>query len=836
MYLLLEKKRILFLTLILAYTCSFAVEIEAVKACIIPKKNFLTTADRLNIASCLRWQDEKAGFCMGHYGVMPYAAQPDPNLVQIEANEISLSNNNRSKLKGSVEVRREDQILTANTAYVDRDPKTHKIRQIIFMDKVGYISPIGEMRANKGVFYPEEKNTDITDVLYRLNNKQHGASISAWGRAEKATRTKNGQIWLKNATFTHCSPLDNAWNLKAKSLMLDKDKNEGVARGARLEVLDWPVLYTPYLNFPITKQRKSGFLMPIVGSTSTLGFDLATPYYLNLAPNYDATFVPHYYGKRGVMVGGDLRYLTRSSSGLFHGDFLSHDKKYAQFLNVNSINYPPLANKPTDRWTVQWVDATRLFIPNLLLTVDVSQYSDDYYLQDFSTNYARVTTRQILRQGALDYSSDHWLLHGAVLSYQTFNPINETPINGIYDRLPQLTANGRYDNLPLDSHLQLIGTFDSFIWSDKAYAAPNARRFHANPIFSIDKRTSWGYLTPSVQWVGNTYDLTFPSSLLNAPLAERSNVSLPRFTMDSGIFFDRRTNYFNKAYMQTFEPRWYYLFVPYQNQTQIPVFDANYMIFTAQDVFRDNRFSGYDRIGDANQLGYGFTSRWIDDETGDEKASVLLSQLAYFADRQVKLCYAATGTCQDDPNVIGYISPTADFSPVAAHGIYHFNRLWSLIGNYAWDPATQATNNGFAGFQYLAEFNRIFNIGYSYLINADTTQVGVSPIQDSALNQVSASYAWPYNDKWSSFGAYSYNISKEFSMMGLFGIQYDSCCWGARAIGGRTFQSLPTQATPKYVNSVFFQIFLKGLGSVGTSDPTSVLRTYLPGYIDTFRS
>ncbi|OGV27298.1 MAG: hypothetical protein A3F18_06730 [Legionellales bacterium RIFCSPHIGHO2_12_FULL_37_14] len=823
------------IVLLLFCTLAYAAEPEVVKACLIPKTNWLTKEERQEIASCLHWTSANAGFCMGHYGLMPYSGQTDLALMQISADEVSFYSNQRSKLHGKIEVAYEDQILNAETAYVDRDPKTHKIRQIIFFDQVRYVSAIGEMRANRGTFYPEDKTTEIIDVLYRLDNKGRGASISAWGRASQVNRVKNGQIWMKNATFTHCSPLDNAWNLKAKSLMLDKKNNNGVAKGARLEVLDWPVLYTPYLNFPITKERKSGFLMPIVGSTSTLGFDLATPYYLNLAPNYDATFVPHFYGKRGVMVGGEFRYLTHSSSGLFHGDYLSHDRKYAQFLSTNSVNYPSLANQPNDRWTVQWVDATTLFIPNLLLAVDVSQYSDDYYLQDFSTNYARVTTRQVLRQGTLDYSSDHWLVHGALLSYQTFNPINETPINGIYDRLPQLTANGQYDNLPLDSRLQLIGTFDSFLWSNNLYPEPNARRFHANPIFSIDKRASWGYIMPSVQWVGNTYDLTFPSNFPNPPLVEQSNISVPRLVVDGGLFFEKGIRYFNKSYLQTLEPRLYYLYVPYQNQTQIPVFDANYMIFTAQDVFRDNRFSGYDRIGDANQLGYGLTSRWIDAESGNERAAILLAQLAYFAKRQVNLCYAPYGTCQDNPDTIGYISPTAEFSPAAAHGVYRFNRLWSFIGNYVWDPATRATNNGFAGFQYLAEFNRIVNVGYSYLVNADKTQAGTSQVQDNALNQISASYAWPYNDHWSSFGAYSYNIAKEFQMMGLLGLQYDSCCWGARVIGGRTFQSLPTLTTPTYVNSIFFQVFLKGLGSVGTADPTSVLRTYLPGYVDTFR-
>lgn len=822
----------------MACLLSTAFASEGMETCELPRTYPLTDVQRQQIATCLNWIEEEGGFCLGHYGYENIVPLLDPNLIQIDANEVSFYKNQRSELTGHVEVRRQDQTLQADEAYVERNPKTNEIERVHFKHHVKYLSPIGLMWAEQGVFYPQSKFVRINHVLYRIEGKRHGAALPAWGQAKEVERNKQEQIWMKDATFSHCSPLDKAWQIKARSLMLDKAANLGVARDARLEVLDVPVLYTPYLSFPVTKQRKSGFLMPIVGSTTVGGFDFAQPYYFNLAPNYDATFVPHVYGKRGLMLGGEFRYLNYASDGAFKGNFLPQDHAYAKFLNQHAAQFPSFAHDSSNRWDIQWIDSSRLFIPNLTLGFDVRQLSDDYYFQDFSTNLGRITERQILRQGTLAYTTDHWLLKSSVQSYQTLHPINETPVSDVYDRLPQLYAQGNYDELPLDGRFQLLGSFDAFRWASAIMPNPNSLRSHINPTFMIDKHASWGYFKPSIQWVGNAYQFDYPSNFLNPPPVQPSSISLPRYSVDGGLYFEREVQFLSQHITQTLEPRVYYLNVPYQNQNQITVFDSAYMIFSAEQVFRDNRFSGFDRIGDANQLGYGINSRWLDEE-GFERVRWEVAQLRYFADRRVTLCYTPSGVCEDNPLTLGFLSPTADFSPVASQGIYHLNAFWSLVGDYVWDPAIHGTNNGQAGFRYQSEGNRLFNFGYSYMVNGDITQVGTSPLQDNALNQLSVAYAWPFNDHWSSMGAYSYNISKHYQMMSFLGVQYDSCCWGLRLLGGRTFRDLVQDGlapVPRYTNSVFLQVFLKGLGSVGNNDPSSVLQTYLPGYMDTFRS
>jgi LPS-assembly protein len=275
--------------------------------------------------------------------------------------------------------------------------------------------------------------------------------------------------------------------------------------------------------------------------------------------------------------------------------------------------------------------------------------------------------------------------------------------------------------------------------------------------------------------------------------------------------------------------------VPYQNQTNIPVFDSGYMIFNTDQLFRTNRFSGFDRIGDANQLSYAVTTRWISNRSGSERAMLSLGQIRYFSDRRVNLCQSISGYCIQEPNTFGYVSSIYGYSPIASRAVFNFNSRLGLTGDYIWDPATKATNNSDLVLHYQPEPRKVMSLGYSYLVNGDMTQIRGGQTNDNSLHQAIAAYSWPLSDRWSTLGAYSQNISKNYSMMSLLGVQYDSCCWAMRVLGGRTFKNLNSAYEPQYNNNVYVQFLLKGLGSVANSDPHGILSTYIPGYQDSFR-
>lgn len=813
-----------------------SVIVEPIQACVIAQDAPLSGILRSKIANCLGWESNaSACLCQGFYKPLNVTPLPNADEIEVKANSISVYPEGRSQLIGQVEVRQAERIVMAKTANIYRDAKTKEITQIELIDNVRYIEPNRLMIAKKATINPQDKSGFIENALYRFNSQRAGAVLPAWGRASWIQRFANQDYLLRKATYTTCAPQDRAWEVDASEITLNHDKATGVARNALLRVGDFPVLYTPYLSFPTSKERKSGFLMPLFGYSNVTGFDYAFPYYLNIAPNLDATIVPHAYTMRGMMIGGNTRFLTENSSGIIGGNILPKDAFFNSFLMKNRDEFPMLQGVSSTRWSAMIHENTR-FLDNLVMNINYQRVSDDYYLQDFSTNLAVSTENQLLRQGDLSYTTDHWLFRGMLQSYQTLHPINQSAVADIYERVPQLLALGNYYGLPLNANVSLLGQFDYFQWTGEAPIQPQGPRYHFNPTLALPQIKPWGYVTPSIQLVENNYNL---SNIVNSPSAspqsQSFNRTIPRFAVDSGLTFERQTTFLSDKLTQTLEPRLFYLNVPYKNQSEIPAFDSAYMIFNTDQLFRDNRFSGFDRIGDANQLAYAATSRWLSADSGREMASLTVGQLRYFTDRRVQLCYNVDGNCEDSPLFLGYTSPQARYSPIASKGTYALTSKWNASADYVWDVFTHATNNGNLNLHYQPTPERILSFGYNYIVAGNVFSEPRLGLQDNALHQATASYGWPLNEKWSTVGVYSYNISKQYSMMNFLGVQYESCCWAARLVGGRTFKSLSIDSLrPEYNNNVYFQILLKGLGSVANSDPASTIQSFLPGYPNIF--
>lgn len=808
---------------------------EPIQACVIARDVDLTDALRAQFAQCLGWHaDQNSPLCLGSYQpltVMPLASADE---LQIRADKASFYQNKPSILSGHVEILQTKRIVNAQTAYVYRDSKSNQITKIEFLGNVRYLEPDKLVIARKATIYPQERSGEIENVLYRLNTNKRQALLPAWGRASLMKRFANSDYLLRLATYTTCAPQDKSWDLEAKSIRIDNKKAVGVARDVKLRFHEWPVLYLPYLSFPTNRERKSGFLMPLGGYSNVGGFDLGFPYYLNLAPNYDLTLIPHAYTERGVMMGAEYRYLTSKSYGLISGSFLPNDAAYRNFLHSHEELFPRLKDNSTNRWSLGVLDTTQL-TPELRFNVNVQQVSDDYYFQDFSTNLALVTQRQLLRQADLTYSTENWNFRGMAQSYQTLHPVNETPIADQYERLPQLLARGYYYDLPANTNLNVLGQYDQFIWPGTFWEGaqigmPRGPRVHFNPLLSLPQRTAWGFITPSVEFVENYYEVTNNWG----PKHTDYNRLIPRYSVRSGLFFERNFNFMDDSYTQTLEPSVFYLRVPYQDQSAIPIYDTANMIFNLDQLFRTNRFSGFDRIGDANQLSYALTSRWLSERTGSERANFSIGQIKYFSTRRVQLCRSLTEPCFGSPYEIGQLSPFAPTSPIASRAVYHLNSWWDITGDYVWDTATSATNNGGINLHYQPAPNALVNFGYTYLVNGDVTSVRNRGLMNNALHQAIVAVSLPLNEKWSTIGAYSHNISKQYTMMSLLGMQYDNCCWAVRILGGRTFKNLTASYEPRYNNNIYIQVLLKGLGSVANSDPSGVLRTYIPGYNDPF--
>jgi LPS-assembly protein len=291
--------------------------------------------------------------------------------------------------------------------------------------------------------------------------------------------------------------------------------------------------------------------MPVAGYTNVGGFDLGVPYYWNIAPNYDLTLTPHLYTERGVMLGADYRYLTQKSRGIISGTFLPQDAAFRNFLHDHEWEFPRLKHNSTNRWSLGVLESTQL-APNLNFNANVQQVSDDYYLQDFSTNLAFITQRQLLRQADLTYTTENWIFRGMAQSYQTLHPVNETPIADQYERLPQIAARGYYYDLPAHANLNIVGQYDQFFWPGTKWegaqiGVPRGPRLHFNPVLILPQRKAWGYITPSVEFVENYYEVSNNSG----PKHTDYNRFIPRYDVRGGLFFERNFNWFGSGYTQT---------------------------------------------------------------------------------------------------------------------------------------------------------------------------------------------------------------------------------------------------------------------------------------------
>jgi len=754
--------------------------------------------------------------------------------MQAEAEEANLYQaENRGELKGNVKIRDNGSLVVGDRAEIQLDTGEAQV------DNAEYVMHKSRIRGN---------------ALY-------------------AKRAENAVIRLKDGTYTTCEPNSNAWQLKGNNITLNPATGFGTATNVTLRVKDFPVFYTPYIYFPIDDRRQSGFLPPSFSTSSDTGFMLVTPYYFNLAPNYDATLYPRYMTKRGLLMEGEFRYLTRSSEGQLGG----------AYLNDKNDDRKDQTDYKDQRWMINWQHKGGLD-ERLMTEVDYTDISDPFYFQDLESDQIGVESRDFLnQQGALTYRGEGYTARLNVQAYELATISQITP----YDKLPQLTLNGMLPYHPggLDFSYETEAVRfdrdlkDDFVLNEDGLpdasaglpgrrldenifgvARANGTRLNAAPTISLPMTASYGFIKPSLKYVYTHYDLDLdgkgkddiaglagnPDALdLQGDFKSNQNRSVPIFSVDSGLYFDRNTQWFGKNYRQTLEPRLFYLYVPYKDQKDVPLFDTSESTFNYSSLFRDNRFTGTDRIGDENKLSLGVTNRWIE-ENGFERQRFSIGQAYYFKDRRVQL----PGI---DFNNRRYAQ--SDVSPYALEYEYNFNRDWRFNSDFNWDPDSRSTRSGSAMFHYQPEDNpnKVVNLGYRYrndLVTYDsltgTWKVGddnsdygtpddPNYIKDYyKIQQHDFSVMWPIVPQWSVIGRWQHDYNRNRTLEAFGGFEYDNCCWKLRLINRYWIdyddfsQAIPQNE--KGDHGVFLQIVLKGLGGVVGNKVESFLDQGIQGY------
>lgn len=735
--------------------------------------------------------------------------------MQVEADQANLYQaENRGELVGNVRLRDRGMLVVGDRGELQLDNGEAKI------ENAEYVSHSGQVR----------------------------------GSALYAKREETAIIRLKDGTYTRCEPGENTWHMTGNNITLNPATGFGTATNATLRVKNIPVFYTPYIYFPIDDRRQSGFLAPSISSSSDNGLTLLTPYYFNLAPNYDATLYPTYMSDRGLLMEGQFRYLTENSEGQVGAAFLSDDnddrKRQSEYQH--------------QRWLYSWQHKAGLG-SRLLAEVDYTDISDPYYFQDLSTDLGVESNTYVNQSGSLSWRGDSYTARLSANAYELTTITDVTP----YNRLPQLTLDGvlpyqpgglrlsygselvRFDrDLRSGNFIDENGTVEQ-PWYDenvRGLARANGNRLHLEPAISLPLDWSWGYLKPQVKYLQTRYDLSLDQQGKSSLLPDESFNStqdrgLAMFSVDSGLYFDRNTEWFGKAYRQTLEPRLFYLYVPEEDQSDIPVFDTGESTFSYASLFRENRFSGKDRIGDENRLSLGITNRWIE-PNGFERQRFSIGQALYLRDRKVQLPGVDYRTRPD---------AQASVSPYALEYQYRFNRDWRFSSDFNWDPDSHTTRSGSAMFHYQpeAEPGKIVNAGYRY--RNDTVRYDQSTgnwvvgggdygtpgtrgyIKDYyKISQHDFSVIWPIVPQWSVISRWQFDYARNRTLEAFGGFEYDSCCWKLRLINRYWIDydevSLNPSQNDEPDRGIFLQIILKGLGGVVGNKTESFLDQGIQGY------
>ena len=611
--------------------------------------------------------------------------------------------------------------------------------------------------------------------------------VTGSGAAEYLEFRGEDQYYLKNASYSTCAPGKRDWEIYVDELNLDYTGEEGTGRNAVVRFKDVPFFYLPWMSFSLNNQRKSGFLPPTIGSTSKSGLEVTAPWYWNIAPHMDATITPRLMSRRGMQLNTEFRYLldtpvNRTQPGL-------PDKGQ---IRLEYLPSDQLANR--DRYGYAILHTQQLgngFAANL----NLNGVSDDTYFSDLSTRVSQVTQGNLLRQGVLTYGGP-W--YGAALNVQTYQTLGD--LSTPYRRLPQVTASAfRYD-LPMRMAFNLNAEYVNF-------DHPNyllGKRTTLYPQLSLPLATAAFSLTPKVgihstQYTLDRLDLPGqdnPAAANWTGVPESQSRVLPIFSVDGGFVMERATDWFGKSLTQTLEPRAYYVYIPRRDQSKIPIFDSGIAGFNYAQMFSENRYTGGDRIGDANELTLAVTSRMIDPTTGADLLRATLGTRYYFSDQTVTF-----------PGETARTERSADILATLAGQV--LPHTYADIG-WQYNPRNERTERLTLGGRYRPESGKVLNAGYRYARDL--------------LGQIDISAQWPLFGGWHGVGRYNYSTKEHRIIELIGGLEYDAGCWVGRFVVQRlaTIADQPT-------SSIFFQLELNDFSRIG-SNPMQLLRRSIPGY------
>ncbi|MEA9600683.1 LPS-assembly protein LptD [Polynucleobacter sp. MG-28-Ekke-A2] len=731
-------------------------------------------------------------------------------------------------LQGRAQIRRNGGVVKADEITYNPDTDVADLLGNVELSK-GNVT----FKGPKGTFKVDAREGSMETAEYEL--RDNGGN----GQVKKLTIENTDIFVFDKATYTTCTPQNMDWYFSASTLEIDNEQKEMVGTHGVMRFFDVPIAYVPYFTAPTGGQRRTGLLAPVAGYSSNNGLDITQPYYVNIAPNRDLLLLPRYMNHRGAMLGAQYRFLDTQYSGTAMGEYMSYDKKTG-----------------TSRWKYDWqqrqvfsgsVGPGGIPMPGAWSGyANMSRVSDNLYPTDFSQSIAGAVTSQFRQEvgttKGLTGSLSNWNVSAKAITFQTLQPDLTAPVQSPYNVLPNINASynnrltpavadvsGKYVTLPTGPATTFSTDYTRFAYnvnSNLAYAPAGylysqADRTVIKGAMALPQITPGYYITPKVSFQSNTYAATAAVTSAN-PLGAApppQGFTIPTFSLDSGLAFERDAaelkGFFGRDMLLTMEPRAFYVYTPYQNQSQTPLFDTTDAGFGVSQIFSENTFVGNDRIADSNATTLGLTSRMIEANTGAERANVTLAQKQQFTGQKVGLNRTI-------------VNPTTYLDTLGSGSV-------RLLGNFSADVFGQYNTqlNRFVqttvGGSWRPTQGRSLNFGYRNVWSPPTQAFGPTPatLAQTTTDQYNISGQWPITREVSVLGRWGYDALTTKTLNSLVALEWSRDCWTFRGAYSQVLNTSQITTT-----QVLFQVEFKGFGSAG-GNPVDIMKLNVPGYMPT---
>lgn len=695
--------------------------------------------------------------------------------ISLEADDVEADGDDLVTLSGNAEVTQGRQTIVADKLQYYRASE-----RVIANGSVEMISENGDYLSSQSIdVHVPTQIGSLTDAEFKLAKslKSSGGidtvAIESRGSAGVVNLEGEGLVRLENAKYTTCPEGNDSVILTAKEITLDQTGGVGTAKNATVRFKGVPVFYLPWVSFPLNDQRKTGFLAPGFGSDEESGNVIDLPWYWNIAKNQDATITPRYYTDRGFQVGAEYRLRTQNSSTYIYGEVLPDDELFEDDRSLLTLQY---SQQITDRLSAK---------------INYNDVSDIDYFNDLRNDVRYFSATYVPRDVQVNYSHDYFNLNARANEYQIIDS-RVSAANAPYERLPSLTFSTNLPDGPYGLEYGINASYTNFNSDERVEGTRTA----ITPYVELPLENLWGYVKPALSINARSYSLDNV-----ADGAEDSpSFTVPIFSIDSGLYLEKNTNWFGKSALQTLEPRLFYVYAPEEDQDDVVTFDTSQVSFNNfSNIFRTNRFYGEDRVGDTNQITLGVTSKIIDNETGDQRVTASVGQLYLLDDLEVGL------VANQDPIEKGlgdFLAEvrTESTGPWTTYSFLQYNH----------DESVLRTARFALGYEPRDDSRKNINVGYYR-----------SEFGEAVVDQLTVNANWPISDRWQFFGSERYSLEDSESLSRTIGVEYNGCCWKLRFIGANRINSRLRQDTTSNTDddkntSFFIELELTSLGRLRT--------------------